>query len=65
MPASPGAGNPETLSGFERSEEKGFVRFGNAVGIHFVPENHIVAVMRLGRNPDHAMGSERCQEAKT
>jgi len=53
------------LSGLERSEEKGFVRFGNAVGIHFVPENHVVAVMRLGRNPNCAMGSERCQEAKT
>lgn len=25
-----------------------FVRLGNAVGIHFVPENHVVAVMRLG-----------------
>jgi regulator of protease activity HflC (stomatin/prohibitin superfamily) len=24
------------------------LRLGNAVGIHFVPENHVVAVMRLG-----------------
>jgi regulator of protease activity HflC (stomatin/prohibitin superfamily) len=27
---------------------KVFTRLGNAVGIHFVPENHVVAVMRLG-----------------
>jgi regulator of protease activity HflC (stomatin/prohibitin superfamily) len=27
---------------------KVLVRLGNAVGIHFVPENHVVAVMRLG-----------------
>jgi regulator of protease activity HflC (stomatin/prohibitin superfamily) len=29
-------------------EMKLLVRLGNVVGIHFVPENHVVAVMRLG-----------------
>jgi hypothetical protein len=38
---------------------KVLVRLGNAVGIHFIPERHVVAVMRLGRNPNCAIGSER------